>query len=101
MSELFHNTLSTDQFTYNKERREYVSEISDFGPSFRFDRIYDDAADRGFTLQSRTGKVANFYVDDVKKDNDGDIMYWTLLPTDETVRRNPNLKGVKITIIND
>jgi hypothetical protein len=98
MRELRNNTLSTDQFTYRD--RVYIGEISDFGHSFQFTQIYDDSCDRGFTLQSRTGKVANFYLAETKV-VEGDLLYWKLLPTDEAVRANPNLHDVSVRIFND
>jgi hypothetical protein len=98
MSELRNNTLSTDQFNYKD--RVYSAEISDFGHSFRFTQIYDDSCDRGFTLQTRTGKVANFYLAETKV-QDGDLLYWKLLPTDEAVRANPMLHDASVVIFND
>jgi hypothetical protein len=98
MSELRNNTVSTDKFDY--ANRVYSAEISDLGQSFRFTQIYTDAADRGFTLQSRTGKVANFFVAHRHEDGEGDTTHWTLLPTPEAIRQNPNLHDVHIVLFN-
>jgi hypothetical protein len=76
-------------------------DISDLGLSFNFDRIYNDACDVGLILVSdKTGDAATFYLHDVVKE-DGDVIYWFLLPTSETIREFPRLKTSKIKIWND
>jgi hypothetical protein len=79
----------------------FVAEISDLG-HFNFARLYDDACDAGLTLRSaKTGKLADFYVAKVNDDGDGELIGWTLKPTNEAISRNPGLKGVEMEIFND
>lgn len=71
-------------------------DISDFGPGFDFERVYDDAADEGLTVHSaRTGLDVVFALENVVRDNDGDILYWELLSV------TPGNTGHKMKIFND
>lgn len=55
----------------------------------------------GLTLINHIrGTRAEFILVAVKKD-EGDIMWWTLLPTVHTVALHPNLEGWSVVIFND
>lgn len=100
MAELRTKIISSDRFTF--KNRVFVCEASDLGPNFTFVRIYDDAADAGFTMVSaRTGKYANFYLVNTFRDGEGDVTHWLLKPTSEAIRRNPGLTGTEVHILND
>jgi hypothetical protein len=63
-------TVSSDHFT--RTGNEFVAEVSDFGSTNLFSRIYPDACDVGFAMQStRTGKEAVFYLAEEKRDGEG------------------------------
>jgi hypothetical protein len=76
--------------------------MSDLDHNFRFVQIYDDACDIGFTLQSaRTGVKSNFFLEHEEWDEEGELRFWRLHPTAETLRRCPTLKGTRVIIWND
>jgi hypothetical protein len=92
-------TLSSDYFRYHNGV--FSAEISDFGPSFRFEQIYTDACDAGLVMVSATtGKPARFYIS-TEHDRDGDITHWTLKPTADAVRTYPGLAGTLVQVFND
>lgn len=96
--------ISTCKFTYNKQHRGFVAEASDLCPVSQplFHRVFDDSCDDGITLISHiTGLSADFYVDEIGKNADQDILYWLLKPTSTTVRKYPRLRGVYVRIFND
>lgn len=98
--------VNSNQFSYNKEKNSFVTEMSslcslveDVNP---FVQIYPDAADEGFTMISeRTGHEAKFAVNLYERDAEGEFVAWHLVPTAETVRKNPRLRGATVTIFND
>lgn len=93
---------STKVFHYdaaNKLFSAYASDISHAMPLFH--RVWADACDEGLILISeRTGLGSNWVVTSVDED-EGDVAGWNLVPTDESVRKNAGLKGVRMLIIND
>lgn len=96
--------FSTKKFNCDSKRKVLVAEISDLGirlPRSPFVRVYHDSADEGLVLMShKTGKKATFYIDHIETD-EGDIRWWTLLPTIETMHDIPQLRGWKIELFND
>lgn len=87
--------VSTRHFIWFGPENKFVAEISDLGLNFKFERVYDDACDEGLTLVShRTGDEIVFALNEELKDNDGDVIGWTLKP----VSKNVNFT---ITIFND
>lgn len=97
------NCFSTKQFSYdNKTFRAEISDLLKGGQFSVFGLIYDDACDEGLTLVShKTGKEAKFVVDYIHKDPEKDIMWWTLVPTRDTVRHLPSLCNTRVVIYND
>jgi hypothetical protein len=74
----------------------FSTEISDLGPSFNFGRVYDDAADLGFTIISKvTGNAAVFALNKELSDGEGDVQGW------EFVCVTSGLKQLKAVIFND
>jgi len=95
------NPVSSRQFSYDKNKKSFVAEISSLG-SNPFIQIYPDACDEGIVMESEnTGRSARFVVADTLRSGEGEILYWKLIPTDETLRKNPRLTGHEITLFND
>lgn len=93
--------LTTDQFDYDPRAKRFVAEASEIG-FCDFHRIYDDACDVGLAIRSdRTGQTATFYLSDEKLDADGDVQVWVLKPIAECLRKQPQLAGVEVHILND
>ena len=92
--------LSTKQFNVYPDEKKFVAEASQLG---RFlERIYPDACDLGFVLESaRTGKESKWYVNVTQTNDDGDVELWDCRPTRETLRKFPQLDGWKVVIFND
>jgi hypothetical protein len=93
--------LSTKQF--NKQKSEsggllLVAEMSELGIR-GFEQIYPDACDEGVTVVGNHHEVA-FYVEDADMNGD-EIGGWRLRPTPESVRRVPEVRDVRMLIIND
>lgn len=97
--------FSTAMFHWSPEDGLFSQELSSLGvkPTVNaFHQLYSDACDEGITLISETtGKEANYYINSVDKDDEGDTCGWNLLPTQETIRALPKLKNTKVLIIND
>lgn len=89
--------VSTSGMSY--KNGSFVAEISDFGPSFRFGQVYDDACDEGLTLVShRTGSEKVFAVSERKFDREGDLTSWELV----SIGKNGRPDGLySMTIFND
>ena len=99
--ELRPSRVSIQQFSYFKDNRHLCAEISDLGPGFEFGQVYDDACDVGLTVIDGYGKEGVFYVEKEQRDDEGELQEYILLPTPETIRRIPKLKGVAIVLFND
>ena len=100
-------TLSTDDFFYSKEQKLFTADMStlDQGRTrLVFQRVFQDAIDVGFIMISHhTGMEVTFVVNKVDggdEDHDGEIMGWHLVPTKESIRKNPRCEGMKVLIVN-
>ena len=92
------------KFGYNKAKNMYVadaSELTEGGKRPLFGRVYDDACDEGFAMISETGREAKFAVDNEVRHADNDVTHWVLVPTADTIRKLPMLRGATVTIFND
>ncbi len=90
--------ISSKPFTISpRDPNHWVAEISDLGPNFQFERVYDDACDVGFTLiSSKTGKGVVFALEAEERNRDGDILMWHFVSV------TPGHKNkYKITLFND
>lgn len=77
----------------------FVSDLAGRGSAFG--PIYGDAADLGCVLVSpRTGRASTWFLARTER-RDGDVLYWVLQPTAETVRRFGQLRGVEVLVFND
>jgi hypothetical protein len=94
MSRLLVPVFSTKQFTYDPEVKTFATEMSSL-PSSPFKRVYDDACDVGFELEShKTGKRILFTLAAENKD-DGETISWLFLST------NKDKLGFAVEIFND
>lgn len=85
---------------YSKEKR-LVAEISSTGIK-RFDRLYDDAVDVGFSVfNQKTRSVTRWAFHEHIRDEEHEIVAWHFVPTPETLRVHPNTEGYKIVLLND
>lgn len=88
--------------TRNENRHVLTAEISDLGPGFRFQLLYDDAMDVGMAVESsKTGNVVHYYLYDTIDTAEGDVSYWILMPTTESIRQYPLCKNTEIMLFND
>lgn len=94
--------LSTRQFHYDAKTKVLTAELAELR-EFRFEQVYPDAADMGFTMVSdKTGRLVDF-VQTATDTTDGgeDVAGWWFEPKPEHIRKNPNVRGVRVLIIND
>lgn len=81
MSILRTRRVSLRLFFWDRQANKLVAEISDLGTGFRFERVYDDACDVGFSVEShRTGRAVTYAIDHEQRDADGDVQWWDLVP---------------------
>jgi hypothetical protein len=78
--------VSTAQFTWMKEEKMLVTEMSDL--QVDFGRVFDDACDVGLTLKShRTNREVVFAVFAIYRDSvESEITHWDLRPVDAAGR---------------
>jgi hypothetical protein len=69
-------SISTERFLYLDTEKVFAAEASDLGSDFELGRVYDDAADVGFTLVSqRTGDRLVFVLYQQHRDGEGELLY--------------------------
>lgn len=101
MCEMFRAVHDVERFTWNSKDKTLVSELSDIGFQ-AFERVYPDACDCGLTIvNSDKGTSAVFYLSKEDRDKEGDLRFYELLPTPESIRKYPKLQGVKVILFND
>jgi len=101
MAQLEVTGYSSDGLSHNAARRVLVCEASDI--QFKgFEPLYDDAADVGLALVNpRTGNVTRWYLSETVTIPDDGVCAWTLKPTPETLRKQPELQDYQFRILND
>jgi len=58
-----------------------------------FTQVWDDACDVGLTLVShRTGREVVYALEDIARDGEGDLLFWTLVPANLNERHLPELR---------
>ena len=60
------------KFTYDRDRRRFTAEASDFGPAPFMHRVYNDAMDMGIKVRGKNSVVL-FYLTTERKDAEGDV----------------------------
>ena len=71
--------VNASRFTFVPAENLYIAEASDFGRDFPLGRVYDDAADLGFTLVSERGETV-YAQDGEERDREGDLLYEEYAP---------------------
>ena len=89
-------------FTHNPKAKTLVAELSDLMIT-KFFPLYDDAADVGFAIRNpKTGNVTRWAVSNEIRDNvENELLGYKLVPTPESVRAQPVMKGYTMTLLND
>ena len=95
------NRISTNQLT--QSGLQFVAEVSDLGPNFNLERVYDDAMDLGFVLESaKTGAEVTMVLTEECHDNDGDLTHLKFEPTKQSIRHLPSwATQIRVTLFND
>jgi len=98
--------IRSSLFTYSVASKSFSTEISTLSanvPNGRvFHQVYPDACDQGLTLISDlTGKAVDYAVDRYIYGPEGELDAWKLVPTRESIRKVPSVKGTSMTIFND
>lgn len=76
-----------------------LAPLRDGGP---FGQVYDDACDTGCVfVNQETGTEAVFAVFHVESNNEGELLYWDLVPIPETIRKHSQLRNVRVRVFND
>ena len=106
MTTLQLNAHSTEGITRFPAQGLMTVEASTLGlrPGHVWQQLYDDACDVGIALRShKTGVTTTWYLceGDTVTDADGDVLWWVLKPTTETVRINPSLSAYRLKVYND
>lgn len=96
--------VDSDIFTHSSSQQRLVAEISDLRGIDVFSPLYDDACDAGFALRNpRTGNITRWALLQEVRDGtpDNEIQVWIFAPAPETVRKQPELKGYELHLLND
>ena len=93
---------SSEGISHNSRLGLLITEASDLG-NFRLDPLYDDACDVGIALVNpRTGNVTRWALKtEVRDPRENELLGWMLVPTPETIRKQPELKDYQLNIVND
>jgi hypothetical protein len=93
---------SSEGISHSEKNALLVTEASDIG--FRgLERLYDDACDVGIALRNpRSGNVTRWVLkEEVRDPRENEILGWMLVPTPESIRKQPELKDYQLNIAND
>ena len=91
-------------FDYISASKTFMAEISELshGGVDPLGQLYNDACDQGFVMISdKTGSEVEFYLHNIQRDAEGDIIAWDFRPSTNAIRHNSNLQNVKVIILND
>lgn len=92
---------SSEGISHSAHRNLLVCEASDLQLR-SFERLYDDAADVGLSLRNpRTGNVTRWSLLSEVRDAEEEVLGWMLVPTPETIRKQPELADYQLNIVND
>jgi len=103
MSNVIGSKISSARFTFSKKTNMFVADMSEVshGGYNILSQLYNDAADQGFVMIShKTHAAVEFYLDHTEREADGDVRFWLFKPTANAVRKNPQLAGTKVMIVN-
>lgn len=92
---------SSEGISHSAHRNLLVCEASDLGVG-RMERLYDDACDVGLALRNpRSGNVTRWVLKEEVRDQEHEVLGWMLVPTPETIRKQPELADYQLNIAND
>jgi hypothetical protein len=96
--------FSSKHFDYDRSGHVFVTDVSilsHLSNGRSFYRIFNDSADEGLCIVSEhTGLEAKYVIDEIVRNADHDIVSWKLLPTTETCKKVPHLKGSSVVVFN-
>lgn len=94
--------VRSSEFTWSSLTLSFVAEVSSLDAAKLFRRIFADAADLGFVLVSETtGNEALFTLDEsATEKRGGETVAWVFRPTEDSLRRTPSLRGVRVVCLN-
>lgn len=93
---------SSEGISHSKKNTLLVAEASDIG--FRgLEPLYDDACDVGFALRNpRSGNVTRWVLkEEIRDPRENELLGWMMIPTSESIRKQPELKDYQLNLIND
>ena len=91
--------ISTEHFTHYAYDKAFVIEQSTLETIPEYKNVHNTQI---IPLKStRTGKIANFQLDERIKDDEGDVLYTKYIPTEITVKSFPVLQGYELAVLND
>lgn len=95
--------INSDFLSHSKDKQLLIGEVSDMGVPNFLQRLYDDACDVGFALRNpRSGNVTRWALKDtIVDEREGELLGWMMVPTPESIRKQPELKGYQLNLIND
>lgn len=102
MAQLEVTRYSSETLSHNANKGLLIGEASDLG--FRgMEPLYDDACDVGLALVNpRSGNVTRWYLKEEVRDlREGELLGWMLLPTTESIRKQPELRDYQFNLVND
>jgi hypothetical protein len=93
---------SSETLSHSARNGLLIGEVSDIG-LHGFERLYDDACDVGLALRNpRTGNVTRWaLLEEVRDPRENELLGWMLVPTPETIRKQPELKDYQLNLVND
>jgi len=90
-------TVHFSQFTWDRESRSFIAELSDFGPTSPLEQIWPDSADLGLRFVGKVREI-RFFVDREIRNDEGDLERLVLRPIPADARYAP---GVSVILFND
>ena len=95
--------IPSKAFSHFPNSKRMVAEVSDLNGFDGFKPLYDDAIDVGFAIKNvKTGNITRWTVaTEIRDPRENELHGWYLVPTPESLRRDPVLEGYCMTLIND
>lgn len=93
----------SNKFLHNLAEKKFISEASLLtlgGRSPLFSPFYPSNIPAFTIISSATNVTSDWLLEDEEMAN-GDLIKWTLSPTEETLNRIPALHGYKVIVFND
>ena len=93
---------SSEGISHSAAKTLLVCEASDLQLR-SFEQLYDDACDVGLALRNPlSGNVTRWsLLTEIRCPRENEVLGWYLVPTPETLHRQPELRGYQLNILND